>query len=420
MQRAHASQRGHLYFELVEKGGRGIVGKIDAVLWRSDHQRVRRQLAESGQEIAEGQQIRCWGRVDFYGPAGRLQLIVRDVDPLFTLGHLERQRRETLAALAAAGLMERNRALPLAAVPLAVGLITSEGSAAFHDFSSGLAESGYGFRLVFVHAAMQGPVAEREVVSALGLLASLGGLDAIALVRGGGSRSDLAAFDTRAIAEAVARCPLPVLTGLGHQIDQAIADLVSHTALKTPTKVAEHLVERVAGAEQQLREVEAALVHLARQRLRRATEELRRSTRLAQVARLRLQAAAHSVAEVARALELASRRRLLEARRATEEWVRRARVAAERRIERRRRAPDILARRLADLAAGRLRAHRAVLDGIARLCRESAPERLLARGFSITRTTAGTIVRHPDQVGSGETILTRLAGGVVSSRVEKT
>ena len=105
VQRARPSQRGHLYFELVEKGrGDRIVGKLDAVLWRTAHQRVRRTLAASGLEIADGHQIRCWARVDFYGPAGRLQLIVQDVDPLFTLGLLERRRRETLAALAAAGL----------------------------------------------------------------------------------------------------------------------------------------------------------------------------------------------------------------------------------------------------------------------------------------------------------------------------
>src|SRR4029078_7543944 len=117
-------------------------------------------------------------------------------------------------------------------------------SAAYHDFLSCLRESGYGFRVIFFHAAVQGKEAEREVVSALRALAGLD-VDCAVLIRGGGSRTDLAAFDSRAIAEAVARAPLPVLTGLGHEIDQSISDLVAHTALKTPTKVAELLVDAV-------------------------------------------------------------------------------------------------------------------------------------------------------------------------------
>ena len=249
VERVRRSQRGHLYFELVEKGvGDRIVGKLDGVVWRSQYQRLRRRLRRSGQEIVNGLTMRCRARVDFYPEGGRLQLIVEDVDPLFTLGLLERRRRETLAALEAAGLLARNRGLALPEVPLEVGLVTSEGSAAYHDFLTGLAESGYGFRVSFVHAAMQGGEAEREVPAALERLGRLG-LDVVVLVRGGGSRVDLAAFDSRRIAEAIAGSRWPVLTGLGHEIDRAIADAVSHTAFKTPTKVAEFLVEKVRGAD---------------------------------------------------------------------------------------------------------------------------------------------------------------------------
>lgn len=130
-QRVRPSARGHLYFELVEKGERDeIIGKLDAVIWKSDLQRVRRMLSAGGQ-IADGMQIRCRASLDFYGPGGRLQLCVREVDPTFTLGMLELRRRETLAALTAAGLVERNRALPLADLPLTLALITSHGSAAY-------------------------------------------------------------------------------------------------------------------------------------------------------------------------------------------------------------------------------------------------------------------------------------------------
>ncbi len=425
VQRLRPSRQGHLYFELVEKGrGDQIVGKLDAVLWRTDHQRVRHQLAQSSQEIAESLQIRCWGRVDFYGPAGRLQLVVREVDPLFTLGHLERRRRETLAALVQAGLIERNKRLALPEVSLCVGLVTSQGSAASHDFLASLAESGYGFRVFFVHAAMQGREAERQVAEGLATLGDLAAegleLDAVALIRGGGSRTDLAAFDSRRIAEAVARCPLPVLTGLGHEIDESIADKVSHSAFKTPTKVAEFLIERVALAERRVAACEQALAHLGRERLARAERQLRRGARLAQVARLRLQAAAHAVAGAARGLDRISRRRLREARRAAAELGRRLRAGAPRLIERQRPRPERLARRLVDVASGRLEVTRARLDGVERVCHQLAPARLLERGYSMTRDTADKIVRDPRQVRPGDRITTTVAGGAFESRVEET
>ncbi|HKI86173.1 MAG TPA: exodeoxyribonuclease VII large subunit, partial [Thermoanaerobaculia bacterium] len=204
IQRLKASQRGHLYFELVEKGERDeIVGKIDAVAWRSDHQRIRHLLEEQGQHLADGQQIRCRGGVDFYPAGGRLQLVVRDVDPVFTLGMLERRRRETLAALEAAGKIGLNRKLPLSPIPLSVALITSQGSAAYHDFLSVLEASGLAFSVLLLHAAVQGKEAEREISSALNTLPALSGIDCAVLIRGGGSRSDLAAFDSRVIAEAI-------------------------------------------------------------------------------------------------------------------------------------------------------------------------------------------------------------------------
>src|SRR6185295_1485933 len=147
-------------------------------------------LAASGQELQDGLQIRVRGSLDFYAPGGRLQFCVREVDPAFGLGLLERRRRETLAALAAAGLLERNRGLPLPDLPLSIALITSHGSAAYEDFLSGLRESIYGFRVIFIHASVQGREAEREVVSALRALARLA-VDCAVLIRGGGSRTDL-------------------------------------------------------------------------------------------------------------------------------------------------------------------------------------------------------------------------------------
>ena len=412
------SARGHLYFELVEKGERDeIVGKLDAVIWKGDLLKVKRMLTVSGQQIAEGMQIRCRVSVDFYGPGGRLQVCVREVDPTFTLGMLELRRRETLAALTAAGLLERNRSLPLADLPLTLALITSHGSAAYHDFLSGLVESGYGFRVILVHAAMQGRDAEREIVSALAALARLP-VDCAVLIRGGGSRSDLAVFDSRAIAEAIARAPFPVLAGLGHEIDVSISDQVAHLSFKTPTKVAEFLIERIARQEQRLDELRRALVREALEPLRAGRESLGRAERGVQLARLRLAAAGHRVEELARAVARLGRSGLRQAESRRQALRGRLADLAPRRVEsadreRRRRGERVVA-----AARGHLRESRATLQGMERLTVQLAPERTLERGFSLTRDAAGAILRHPDQAGAGDLITTRVSGGTLKSRVE--
>lgn len=420
-QRLRSSQRGHLYFELVEKGrGDQVVGRLDAVIWRTDFQRIQRRLALEEQRLSEGQEIRCLVGLDVYPPSGRLQAVVRDVDPLFTLGRLEQRRRKVLAYLAQQELLERNAELPLAELPLRLGLVTSEGSAAYHDVLTGLHESGFGFQVTFVHASTQGAAAQRDVPSALAMLTARQlPLDAVLLVRGGGAKSDLAAFDSRAIAEAVARCPLPVLTGLGHEIDQSIADRVSHRAFKTPTMVAEFLVERLRRAEQRLQETADAIGHRARRRLQKAALDVQRSERLAQVARFRVKSVKNALAEVEKGLASLGRRRLDEARRRLDDRTVRLAEGSQRSIERRRPAAERLARRLADLAAGRLATQKAALDGMARVCHEMAPERILERGFSMTQDETGRIVRHPQQVRPGDLLVTRLAEGRLTSRVEE-
>lgn len=423
LHRGRRSQNGHFYFELVEKGrGDEIVGKLDAVIWRKDFERVARILAAAEQRLEDGQQLRCYGQLDFYAPTGKLQMVVRELDPLHTLGHLEKRRRETLAGLRSEGLIEANGRLALPTLPFRIGLVTSKESAAYHDFMTGLAASGLAFEVLLVHASMQGVRAELEVASALELLASARPagrpLDALVVVRGGGSRSDLAAFDSRLVARSVARCPLPVLCGLGHEIDRTIADLVCHTSLKTPTMVAEFLTMRVLETEARLAAAERRLATAAAAVLLRAGRELRRFERLPQLAAGRLETARLRVAQKARSLSQLSARRLREAERRLGEQARRLAQAAPRAIARRRPLAEERVRQIARRVKDLLGRHQTWLDGAARLCHQVAPERLLERGFSITRDAAGALLRAPDQVRSGEMLTTRTAGGLVRSRVE--
>jgi exodeoxyribonuclease VII large subunit len=417
--RLRRHQRGHLYFELIEKGDEDeIVGKVEAVAWRGDFQKIKKSLADTGQELAEGQQIRCRGSVDFYAPFGRLQFVVREVDPVFTLGLLAKRRQETLKALEAAGLLTRNREQPLPELPLRLALITSEGSAAYHDFLSTLKESGFGFQVFFIHASVQGREAEKEVASAL---ATLGGLevDGAVLIRGGGSRADLAVFDSRRIAEAVARAPVPVLTGLGHEIDESISDLVAHTALKTPTKVAEFLVERLRQAELRLVEVRQALRREALEPLRLGREAVGRAERGLALARYRLAEAATRVAHAARMLGTAIDRRLREATGRLDEIRERLLVIGPIRVEQQARAPERLVGQIVAGSRGMLRELTARLQGWEMMCRQLAPEKTLQRGFSITRDSRGKLVLNPRDVESGDLIKTELARGKLKSRVEE-
>ena len=415
--REHRS--GHFYFELVEKGADDqITGKVEAVAWRNDFQKIRRVLAASDQEITEGQALRCRGRVDFYPPFGRLQLVVREIDPVFMIGMLAQRRREILAALAEAGLLERNRGLALPELPLRIGLVTSHESAAYHDFLSSLRESGYGFQVLFVHAAVQGREAERELVAAIDWFGR-NRTDCLVLIRGGGSRSDLAVFDSRGVAEAIARSSVPVLTGLGHEIDQAIADLTAHTAFKTPTKVAEFLVEKVRGADRRLEEVSRVLTGAGLEMLRCGRKNLGRAERGLLQARWRLAKEASELDRVARQIPRIAERYFSESRRRLDLLPRSISAAAPLTVERSRHRMFRLADRISGRSELRLRELRERLSGWRRLCAQLAPERTLERGFSITRDAEGKALTAPAQTAPGERLVSQLAGGQVRSRVEE-
>ena len=417
--RVREHRSGHFYFELIEKGDDDqIVGKVEAVCWRNDYRRVRQTLSASGQKITEGQEIRCRGQLDFYAPFGRLQFVVREVDPVFTLGLLARRRQETLAVLAKAGLLDRNSALSLAEVPLRVGLVTSHESAAYHDFLSSLRESRYAFQVFFVHAAVQGREAEREIVSALDWLQGRE-IDCLALIRGGGSRSDLAVFDSRRVAEAIAHFPAPVLTGLGHEMDQAIADLTAHSAFKTPTKVAEFLVEKVASAERSVADLRRSLGHRAIEMLRQSRQLLGRSERGLAIARHRLTRSGSELDSLSQRFPRAVATLLESHRRRLRELPRRLASASPLPIERSRQQPTRLAEKIAAGSRLRLRELTTKLSGWERLCIQLAPERTLERGFSITRDGKGRVLVDPGGLAAGDKVISQLAGGQLTSRVEE-
>jgi exodeoxyribonuclease VII large subunit len=233
---------GHVYFDLVDGDC-----SLAVTLWASDRQVVNAVLRRSGGAVrmTDGTEVRIRVRVSWYAKRGQVSLRMLSIDTAYTLGRLAEARELLLRRLQTEGLMARQPALVMAPVPLTVGLVTSENSAAAHDFLQTLEASGFAWKVVLADARVQGLEAEASVLEALERLSAFP-VDVVCIVRGGGARTDLAAFDSEVIARAIASYPLPVLTGIGHEIDTTVADLVAHRRCLTPTACAGALVERVS------------------------------------------------------------------------------------------------------------------------------------------------------------------------------
>ena len=235
----------HMYFSLAEKVD-DVDVKIDVAIFAGALRGVNAKLREQGLELKNGMKVRVFGVLDFYEPRGSLTFKVSDIDTRFALGELALQREALLRKLIENGMTELNKALEVPIVPLRLGVISSETAAGWADARKHLAESGFGFQISFIDCRVQGDQAVSMVVRALEILGARTDIDVILLMRGGGSKGDLAAFDDEAIALAIARCPLPVFTGIGHEVDRSIADEVAHTACKTPTACADEIIGYVA------------------------------------------------------------------------------------------------------------------------------------------------------------------------------
>ncbi|MCU0449749.1 MAG: exodeoxyribonuclease VII large subunit [Bernardetiaceae bacterium] len=236
----------HAYLELVQKEGEKMVAKARAVVW---NQRLTQVLDKIGPGAAEllkpGNRVLLLVAVSFHEVHG-LALVVQDLDPAYTLGELEQQRLKTLKTLENNGLMYQQATLALPLVIQRVAVVTSATAAGYSDFVNQLTANDFGYRfsLKLFAASVQGERAVDELVAQLAKVGQTGPFDAVVLVRGGGSRLDLEVFNHYAVAEAIARCPVPVLTGIGHLRDSTVADAVAAVPLKTPTAVAEFIVQR--------------------------------------------------------------------------------------------------------------------------------------------------------------------------------
>ncbi len=396
---------GHVYFTLKDEEA-----SLRAVLFR--HQAA---LLRFGLE--DGLQVLCQGRVSVYGPRGDLQLIVDTVEPRGA-GALALAFEQIKRRLAEEGLLAAERKKPLPDLPRRIAVVTSPSGAAIRDFLNVLHRRFAGVEVAVYPVLVQGDQAAGQMIQALEDLARWGWPEVIVLTRGGGSPEDLWAFNDEGLARAIAACPIPVVSAVGHEIDVSISDLVADLRAPTPSAAAELLVrpqaelaERLAGLKGRLAQAGARLVSRRRMELdalRRGLGDPRR--RLADQ-RLRVDDLLWRAASGLRAGLHARARRLGACR----ERLRGQRP--DRRLAQVRGRLDGLSHRLGAAGIMAVTGRRARLDQLAGRLRALSPLAVLGRGFALVTGPGGELVRNAGQVAPGDTVRVRLARGRFQARV---
>lgn len=235
---------GHCYLELVQKEEDKVVAKARATIWAYSYRNISAWFEKiAGSNLQSGMRILANAKVTFHEVYG-LSLNIKDIDPSYTLGEREKSRQEVIRKLEEDGIMEMNQELELPLVPQKIAVISSETAAGYGDFINQLETNLFGFKVhhQLYAASMQGDKAPESIINALHAIIDNDSIDLIVIIRGGGSQLDLDCFDNYDLCSHIAQFPLPILTGIGHERDTSIADMVAHTQLKTPTAAAEFII----------------------------------------------------------------------------------------------------------------------------------------------------------------------------------
>lgn len=370
------AQNGHCYLELIEKDpkGQGLRARAAAHIWRNSWTLLRLHFEqETRQPLAPGLKVMVRARAEFHELYG-YSLNLLDIDPTYTLGEQARRRNEILSQLQADGVVDLNKQLPLPRLTQRIAVVSSPSAAGYGDFTQQLSAAPFRFTLRLFPATMQGDSVEQSLIQALEAIShDADAYDCVVILRGGGSTSDLQGFESYLLAAAVAQFPLPILTGIGHERDDTVVDLVAHTRLKTPTAVAAFLIDH--------QQREFSLLQTLRQQVRTATAD--------QLARHR-----RHFDHTARRIQLHVAHYSTNAREQIHHLRSRIRLAVAARLQRERQRLTLLEKtlQLAD------------------------PRNLLRRGYSFT-THNGRILRSAADVRAGDPLETHLAQGIVHSRV---
>jgi len=390
----------HVFFELCEKdpATRDITARIGLVIFAQARPKIDAILrkAENAFELKDDIEVKFLCKVDFYPGHGQVRLIVEAIDPVHTLGKIAQDRQRLISLLKQKGVLEKNKQLALPEVIMNVGLITSYDSAAYHDFISELKRSGYGFKIFLVNSIMQGKNTESSIINALRVLAGIDGMDVIVITRGGGSIAELSCFDSEKIAVAISQLGIPVLSGIGHEINTTVTDLAAHTFAKTPTAIAKFLIERLKEFIEGIEERQGRIVEALRTTLKAKRARLKDNAFFLQTTTLgliknhqqRLVSISESLKRTPAAKFKDSRKSLGDAQ-----------------------------EHLKKIIYLHLQNSRTKINQYQKLTQMADPQNTLKRGFSITRSKEGHLIRSVKDIKETKSIITQLVDGVVNSHL---
>ena len=391
--------RGHCYMELIQKDERSAtpIAKASARCWASKWTLIRPYFERTtGQQLHAGMKVLLKVYAQFHEAYG-FSWIVTDIDPTYTLGDMARKRQEIIRQLKTEGVFDLQKELRMPLFCQRIAVISSETAAGYGDFCNQLADNPYGFKFhtQLFPAIMQGKGVEQSVINALECIYNEQ-FDCVVIIRGGGATSDMSGFDTLALAENVANFPLPIITGIGHDRDESILDMVSHTRVKTPTAAAAFLIDHLKTVMDILNDSQEQILRLAQQKLTYYKTQFA------------------TVAEVLPRL-FSNVKILQEAR--LEALNNRLILSSGSRLSTLNAQLSTLAEHLPILLDRRLMAEKHRLQLVEEKARSLDPTLLLSRGYSMTMKD-GKIVRDPKTLRHGDEIETHLEKGTIKSIVK--
>ena len=395
--------RGHCYMELIQRDERSAtpVARASAKCWASKWMLVRAHFERTtGQQLRAGMKVLLSVYAQFHEAYG-FSWIVTDIDPNYTLGDQARRRQEIILQLKEEGVFDLQRELHLPMFCLNIAVISSQTAAGYGDFAAQLADAPFAFRTQLFAATMQGEGVEQSIIAALERIYNAQStmhnaqFDCVVIIRGGGATSDMSGFDTLALAENVANFPIPIITGIGHDRDESILDMVSHQRVKTPTAAAAFLIDHAQTVLDSLNDAQNRISRHALQRM---------LTLNAQLTALNTQIA--NVFSVVKTRQDARLNQMY------------SRIAhqAQQRLVTRQSSLTALSDRIPMLLDRRLQAEKHRLELLTEKVKTLDPALLLKRGYSITMKD-GHAVRDPKDLRPGDQIETRLEKGTFKSTV---
>lgn len=390
---------GHCYLEFVQKDTKSnaLVAKARGIIWNNVYQLLKPYFErETGQAFVSGIKVLVKVTVDFHELYG-YSLTVVDIDPTYTLGDMVRRRKEILRRLDADGILTMNKELELPELLQRIAVISSPTAAGYGDFCNQLVHNAFDFVFYpkLFPAVMQGDQVEASIISALDRIYDSGvSWDVVVIIRGGGATSDLSGFDTYDLAAHCAQFPVPIITGIGHERDDTVIDLISHTRVKTPTAAAEFLINHQRQTAEHLEDLAAFFTEAVPDRIRQEKERLERCVaRIPSQVRMRLQRESFRQERFAKRLEMAWQTRL---------------VREQYRLQ--------VEQQLAVAAVRKLEQERHRLELLEQRVQAASPDVLLKRGYSLTLKD-GKAVTDVAQLQAGDEVETRLARGTFRSKV---